>query len=130
MGAGKTYIIFKTISAHFEKYPNKKLYIIACFRQEILQDLLFDKNGKMDEKKSDKLKKYGIIDLDDYLIIDRVHEKKKTLKLLRLTYSVNNHEKWPLEMNDQKNYLGKNTSVKYHGKLPLKMTLMIMANDL
>ena len=83
MGAGKTYIIFKTISAHFEKYPNKKLYIIACFRQEILQDLLFDKNGKMDEKKSDKLKKYGIIDLDDYLIIDRVHEKKKTLKLAK-----------------------------------------------
>ena len=88
MGAGKTYIIFNTISKHYEMYPNKGLYVIACFRQEILKDMIFDSDGEIDVIKKEKLKTYNIIDLDKFNIIDRVHHKKKILKLSKTKPSI------------------------------------------
>jgi superfamily II DNA or RNA helicase len=89
MGAGKTFIILKTIWEHFKSQPqNKKLYILTCFRQEILKDLFFDKNGEMDEEKEDFFRDNDIIDLDKFNIINRVHEKDKTIKLSKKKPSI------------------------------------------
>jgi superfamily II DNA or RNA helicase len=81
MGAGKTYIILNTIQEHNILYPNKKLYIITCFRQEIMNLLFFDENGDIDEPKKELLKMHKVIDLDKFKIIDRVNIKKKSIKL-------------------------------------------------
>ena len=81
MGAGKTYIIFNTIKKHCELKPNRNLYVIACFRQEILKDMIFDSDGEIDDEKVDKLEKHDIIDLNDFCVIDRVHVKDKNIKL-------------------------------------------------
>jgi hypothetical protein len=43
-------------------YPeNKKLYTITCFRQEILKDLFFDKDGEIDDEKEDFFRDNDII---------------------------------------------------------------------
>jgi superfamily II DNA or RNA helicase len=83
MGAGKTYIILNIIEKHYEKYPNNKIYVITCFRQEILKDLFFDEDNKICEKKSKFLKDNNIIDLEKYNIIDRVNIKKKKIDILQ-----------------------------------------------
>lgn len=88
MGSGKTYIIFKTIDEHYKMDPTNGLYVISCFRQEILKDMLFDKDGDVDGDKVEKLKSFGIIDLNEFNIIDRVHEKKKTIKLSKIKPSI------------------------------------------
>lgn len=81
MGAGKTYIIFNTIKKHHELKPNRNLYILACFRQEILKDMIFNSDGEIDDDKVDKFREYGIINLNDFRVIDRVHVKDKNIKL-------------------------------------------------
>lgn len=82
MGAGKTFIILKTIWEHFKlNLNNKKIYIITCFRQEILRDLFFDKDGEIDEEKVDFFRDNDIIDLEKFNIINRVHEKQKSIKV-------------------------------------------------
>lgn len=89
MGAGKTFIILNTIWEHFKLNPdNKKLYIITCFRQEILKDLFFDDDGDIDEEKAEFLRENKIIDLDKFKIINRVHEKKKKIKLSKTKPSI------------------------------------------
>ncbi len=80
VGAGKSYIILKTIDEHLKAHNNVGIYIITCFRQEILKDLFFDSEGKLDEKRKNTLKMNEIINLDNFNIINRVHNKKKILK--------------------------------------------------
>jgi superfamily II DNA or RNA helicase len=88
MGAGKTYIILNAIDEHHKLHPNKKLYIITCFRQEIMKQLFFDENNELDDTKKDLLKLHNVIDLDKYKIIDRVNIKKKSIKLSNLLPSI------------------------------------------
>lgn len=81
MGSGKTFIILKTIWEHYKlNNKNKKIYVITCFRQEILKDLFFDEDGDIDEDKEDFFKQNDIIDLDKFNIINRVHQKDKNVK--------------------------------------------------
>jgi superfamily II DNA or RNA helicase len=81
MGAGKTFIILKTIWEHFKlNKDNKKIYVITCFRQEILKDLFFDDDGDIDEDKEIFFKENDVIELDKFNIINRVHEKNKKIK--------------------------------------------------
>lgn len=81
MGAGKTFIILKTIWEHFKlNKNNKKIYVITCFRQEILKDLFFDDEGDIDEDKEIFFKENDVIDLNKFNIINRVHEKNKKIK--------------------------------------------------
>lgn len=77
MGAGKTYIILNLIWEHYKKYKNNDVYPIVCYRQEILRDLFFDKNNNIDENKKKLWKKYDIIDLDCFKIIDKINNKDK-----------------------------------------------------
>lgn len=77
MGAGKTFIILKLIWEHYKKYGGNKIYPIVCYRQEILKDLFFDLNNNIDENKKKLWKKYDIIDLDCFRIIDKINDKNK-----------------------------------------------------
>ena len=79
MGAGKTFIILKLIWQHYKKYKDNKIYPILCYRQEILKDLFFDKDNKIDENKKKLWKKYDIIDLDEFKIIDKINNKDKNI---------------------------------------------------
>ena len=81
MGAGKTFIILRTISDHLSIHPNKGLYIILCFRQEILRDMLFDEENNLDRIKISRFKRHHIIDMDRFQLIDRVNIKEKKIKL-------------------------------------------------
>jgi superfamily II DNA or RNA helicase len=82
MGAGKTFIILNTIWEHFKLNPsNKKMYVITCFRQEILKDLFFDEEGLIDDDKEDFFRRNDIIDLDKFKIINKIHTKDRILKL-------------------------------------------------
>lgn len=81
MGAGKTLIILNTISEHLKLMPNKKLYIITTFRQEILKELFFNNNGEIDNNKVEFFKANNIIDLNQYFIINRVHKKIKNITI-------------------------------------------------
>ena len=81
MGAGKTYIIWNQISEYYRLHVNNKSCIITSFRQEILKDLIFDENGQIDEDKKNFLKRNNIINLDLFNIINRVHDKTKTINL-------------------------------------------------
>ena len=81
MGAGKSYIILNLIWKHYNLNKNNLIYPIVCYRQEILKDLFFDKNNKIDEKKKKFWKDNDIIDLDKFNIIDRVNCKKKDIKI-------------------------------------------------
>ncbi|AYV77520.1 MAG: type III restriction enzyme, res subunit [Dasosvirus sp.] len=81
MGSGKSFLILHTIDQHYKLYPNKKLYIVTCFRQEILKDMFFDENQEIDPSKVEFLKNNNIINLDQFHVIDRVHHKKKAVKL-------------------------------------------------
>ena len=80
MGAGKTFIILKLIWEHYKKYGGNKIYPIICYRQEILKDLFFDKDNNVDENKKMIWKKYDIIDLDKFKIIDKINNKDKEIK--------------------------------------------------
>jgi len=79
MGAGKTFIILNTISEHNKLIPNKKLYIITSFRQEILKELMFNNNGQININKLNTFKTNNVIDLDNFHIINRVHNKNKNI---------------------------------------------------
>ena len=81
MGAGKSYIILNLIWKHYQLNKNNLVYPIVCYRQEILKDLFFDKNNKIDEKKKKLWKDNDIIDLDKFNIIDCVNYKQKHIKL-------------------------------------------------
>lgn len=81
MGAGKSIMILKLIDEHFKKYLNNNIYVLTCFRQEILNDLFFDENNEIDENKIEFWKKNNIIDIDQYKVIDRVNIKTKKIKL-------------------------------------------------
>lgn len=81
MGSGKSHIILNTIHKHNELYKTKKMYIISCFRQEILRDMFFDKNNNLNEEKIKFLQTNDIINLNDYNIIDRVNIKEKNLNI-------------------------------------------------
>ena len=81
MGAGKTLIILRTISDHLEFKPNKGLYIILCFRQEILRDMMFDEMNNIDQQKINQFRTHRIIDMDKFQIIDRVNVKEKKITL-------------------------------------------------
>jgi superfamily II DNA or RNA helicase len=81
MGAGKTFIILNAIDRHYSKNQNNDLYIITCYRQEILKELFFNDNGTIDVNKVNFFEENKIINLNDYKIINRVHKKKKTIKL-------------------------------------------------
>jgi len=80
MGAGKTFIILKLIWEHYKKFKGNKIYPILCYRQEILKDLFFDKDNNVDENKKELWKKYDIIDLDCFRIIDKINNKDKDIK--------------------------------------------------
>jgi superfamily II DNA or RNA helicase len=80
MGAGKTFIILKLIWEHYKKYGGNQIYPIICYRQEILKDLFFDKDNNVDENKKNLWKKYDIIDLDKFKIIDKINNKDKEIK--------------------------------------------------
>lgn len=69
MGAGKTYILLKLIDEYNNRIDAKNLYhIILCSRQEILRQMFSEKSKKqyLDD---------GVIDLDDFNIIDCVTRK-------------------------------------------------------
>jgi hypothetical protein len=80
MGAGKTFIILKLIWEHYKLNKSNKIYPIVCYRQEILKDLFFDKDNMIDENKKKLWKKYDIIDLDCFKIIDKINDKDKNVK--------------------------------------------------
>jgi len=80
MGAGKTFIILKLIWEHYKKYKHNQIYPIICYRQEILKDLFFDKDNNIDENKKELWKKYDIIDLDKFKIIDKINNKDKKIE--------------------------------------------------
>ena len=89
MASGKTYIIFRQIMEYYERFENNKMFIVSCFRQEILRDLLFNEDGEIDERKKKFLKDNKIIDLDKFRIINRVHDKtKKQIKMLKSKPSI------------------------------------------
>lgn len=81
MASGKSFIMLHLIEKHKMLYPNKNLYIITCFRQEILKNLLFDEYGNIDETKKLFLKNNNIINIDNFNVIDRVHIKNKKIIL-------------------------------------------------
>lgn len=84
MGAGKTYIIFGIIQKNFELINKKCFYVILCDRQEVLRQMLFDKNGMIDATKKEKYKKFGVIDLNAFDIIDCVNKKPKNVFNVKL----------------------------------------------
>lgn len=85
MGAGKTYIAYKIIDGHFDKYPGTKLYLIVCNRQEVLRAMLFDEDGDIDEDKKIILKERNVIDLDKYWIVNKTKVENKKSKKIRLS---------------------------------------------
>ena len=79
MGAGKSYILLRTIAEHFEIYQENKVYLLLCDRQEILKKMFFDDDYQIDHNKIIKWRASGIIDLTKYNIVEYVHHKKKDL---------------------------------------------------
>jgi len=107
MGAGKTFIILNTISKHYELNPNNKLYIITSFRQEILKELMFDNDGKINSNKLITFKNNNVINLDNFHIINRVHNKNKNIVISKTKPTiliVNNDYLKAIHKNNKINY--------------------------
>lgn len=84
MGAGKTFIMLKDIYNDYDKQKakvNGKIYIITCPKQEILRELFFDKNGKVNSEKSKFLEQSNIINLNKFNVISKVHFKTQKLDI-------------------------------------------------
>ena len=78
MGAGKSIILLNIIQKHYDEFQiDGSLYIITCFRQEILKDLFFD--DKCNLKNKDYWKKNKIINLDQFNVINCIDYKPKEL---------------------------------------------------
>ena len=73
MGAGKTFILLSLINEHLRLYPNNGIYIITCYRKEILIDMISMLNSK-----KDFFKNKNIIDIDKFNLVDQVCERKKS----------------------------------------------------
>lgn len=85
MGAGKSYIILQTISDLFNRdiyrYNNENnIVLLITYRQEVLRNWFFKKNNETYVKNIEEYKKWkdlGIIDLNDYEVIDAINDKNK-----------------------------------------------------
>ncbi len=78
MGAGKSIIMLKIIQSHHNEFQNNgSLYIITCFRQEILKDLFFGSKGEL--KNSEFWKRNNIINLNEFNVINCIDNKPKKL---------------------------------------------------
>ena len=82
MGAGKSLIMLKMISEHLELHPtNIGIYVVLCFRKEILNGMFdFQEDGTPNKKKIKLWRDNGVIDLDKFNIIDRVNKKTRIVK--------------------------------------------------
>jgi len=82
MGAGKTFIMLKDIYNDFLKQGKKVngyIYVITCPKQEILKQLFFNKDGKIDKNKSKFFRHNDIIDLNKFNVVSKVHNKTPKL---------------------------------------------------
>jgi superfamily II DNA or RNA helicase len=78
MGAGKSIIFLNIIQKHYDEFQiNGSLYIITCFRQEILKDLFFDNQNNL--KNLDFWKKNKIINLNQFNVINCIDYKPKKI---------------------------------------------------
>lgn len=75
MGSGKTFIILNLIYRHHSCSCENKMYIILCDRQEVLQKSI------LDVKKYNDLKRWNIIDMDKFEIIDCINYKPKKIDI-------------------------------------------------
>lgn len=79
MGTGKTFVTLKIIDEHSKINPNNGVYLYLCDRQEILQKMWFDSDGKISSGKISFWKNNGIIDLDKFDIMEYIYNKKKDI---------------------------------------------------
>jgi len=80
MGAGKSIIMLNIIQKHYNEFRiDGSLYILTCFRQEILKDLFFDKDGNLKNLKF--WKKNKIINLNQFNVINCIDVKPKDIIL-------------------------------------------------
>jgi superfamily II DNA or RNA helicase len=78
MGSGKSYILLKLIQEHYNIFQKRHIYIIVCDKQEVLRKMFFD-GTILDKEKVNFWKKYNIIDLTIFHIIDCINIKPTEL---------------------------------------------------
>lgn len=85
-GGGKSLIFLKSIYEHFKTQKTKpgSVYILMCPRIDILRSLFFtlNKSGEyvLNTQKVKEWKKYDIIDLDQFNLIDYINHKSKDIE--------------------------------------------------
>lgn len=79
-GSGKSYVMLNLAQKHHEIYRSpKNVYVICCYRKEVLNNMFFDANGRPSKAKVKYWKDKKIINLDEFYLIDYVNNKPKKL---------------------------------------------------
>ena len=76
MGAGKSYIILKTISEHFRIKSENKIYILYTRRTDILSSLFFNSDKSLNRDKFEEWKTKNLIDIDKFNVYESLFTKK------------------------------------------------------